>query len=210
MNTTLTFLVVLFYASACDGQEQSNCYQSTKYKSLEKKIPADICLTSGELEFEEITFTDFDNDGLEDFIAKWQPKKLTDGDTLQVSAYRQYSAGRYKLYKTWNNLYPIYFKDYSLEYAVKDSLLNEVKANYPGYPTKEVKFSEDKLLLHFEAGLGSHYFLHYRYDSTKGNWYLERRIYSESDHEGNLHQVSSENLMDQFQSIDEFNYFDYL
>lgn len=194
---------------SCQGQNQY-CNQSVKYKSLSKKVSSTICLPSNKVEFEEITITDFNKDGKKDFIGKWQPKNLSDGDTLQVSVYVQVDRGSYELLKTYSNLYPVYFIDYSLEYRVQDSLLNELKAQYPGYPTKKVEFNNDKLLLHFEAGVGSYYFLHYRYNPEAKDWYLERRVYSEEDYEGNLHEVSNEYLWDERMSLDEFNYFDYL
>ena len=194
---------------SCQGQNQY-CNQSVKYKSLSKKVSSTICLPSNKVEFEEITITDFNKDGKKDFIGKWQPKNLSDGDTLHVSVYVQVNSGSYELLKTYSNLYPVYFIDYSLEYRVQDSLLNELKAQYPGYPTKKVEFNNDKLLLHFEAGVGSYYFLHYRYNPEVKDWYLERRVYSEEDYEGNLHEVSNEYLWDERMSLDEFNYFDYL
>lgn len=210
MNKLCIFPILLIFMSfSCQGQNQL-CNQSVKYKSLSKKVPPTICLPSNQVEFEEITITDFNQDGIKDFIGKWQPKNLADGDTLHVSVYIQIDSGSYEFLKIYSNLYPIYFTDYSLEYRVQDSLLNELKARYPGYPTKEVEFNGDKLLLHFEAGVGSYYFLHYRYDPEAKDWYLERRIYSEEDYEGNLHEVSNEYLWDERMSLEEFNYFDYL
>lgn len=150
-------------------------------------------------------------DGMKDFIAEWRKQKTRDGDTLYLSIYEQVYSSKYILAKTFDNLYPIYFERYELNYSVEDSVLNELQGQYGGTnPFNHLEFKEGKILIHLQPGVVEHYFLHYRYDPEAKHWYLERRIYSEEDYEGNLHEVSNEYLWEERMSLDEFDYFDYL
>lgn len=205
---TLAF-VFLFVVYACQSQEQSTCEKSVKYKSLEKLIPKEICLPSNDFEFQNISITDIDENGLTDFIGEWKLKKLKDGDTIRISIYLQVDSGKYELVSTYVNLLPIFFKEYNLEYKVQDSILNEFKSRYPGYPNQELKFDENEFTIYFEAGVGSHYFLQYRYDPQLKDWFLERRIYYEEDFEGRRTEISNDSVWDQKLSLRKFSYFDY-
>jgi len=201
-------LAILF---SCQAQDQTDCNQAVRLKFYSNRIPKGICLKEG-YEFSYIyDEMDVNNDGFKDFLFQWRKRDIQDGDTLYFSVYQQLDSTKYKLVKSFDNLYPIYFKDYSLEYNVKDSLLNELQGQYGGmYPLNQLEFGDGKILIHLQPGVVDHYFLHYRYNHESKNWYLEYRIYSEEDYEGKLYEVSNEYLWDKKLSIEKFNYFDYL
>lgn len=211
MNKFKILLTLLVLVSFSCQSQNTNCNRTVKFKSDAKLIPKGICLEEG-FEFSYVyDHADITGNGLKDFIAQWRKKDLKDGDTLYLSVYQQIDSSNYELFRTFDNFYPVYFKDYDFEYDVPDSLLNELKGAYNGVdPLNQLEFNKSEILIHLQPGVLDHYFLHYRYDPNDREWYLERRIYSEENYEGSLREVTNEYLWDQKLSIDKFNYFDYL
>lgn len=212
MNKLQPLLILLISVSfSCQAQNQTDCNRSVRLKFYSTQIPDGICLKEGYQFSYLYNQADVTSDEMEDFITQWRRQNIKDGDTLYLNIYQQTDSGNYELLSTLDNLYPIYFKDYSFEYDVADSLLNELKGSYNGIdPLNQLEFSEGKILIHLQPGVVDHYFLYYRYKLEDKDWYLERRIYSEEDYEGYLNEVTNEYLWDQKLSIDKFNYFDYL
>lgn len=203
--------LLLFVSFSCQAQNQAYCNRAVRSDFYSKKIPQGICLKPG-YEFSYLyDQVDVNGDGMKDFMTEWRRQDIEDGDTLFLSIYEQIDSAKYELVKTFDNLYPIYFKDYDFEYDVPDSLLNELKGAYNGgNPLNRLEFKEGEIIIYLQPGVVDHYFLHYRYDPREKDWYLERRIYSEEDYEGNLHEVSNEYLWEERMSLDDFNYFNYL
>jgi hypothetical protein len=204
-------VLLVFISFSCQAQNQIDCNRAVRSDFYSKKIPEDICLTPG-YEFSYLyDYADVNDDGLKDFITEWRKQDIQDGDTLYLSIYEQVDSAKYELAWTFDNLYPIYFQRYELSYVVEDSLLNELQGRYGGKnPLNILEFKKGEILIHLQPGVVDHYFLQYRYDPKAKNWYLEKRIYSEEDYEGNLQERTNEYLWDQKISIDKFDYFDYL
>jgi len=204
-------ILLVFISFSCRSQNQVDCNRAVRSDFYSKKIPQGICLKPG-YEFSYLyDRVDVNGDGMKDFITQWRKQNIQDGDTLYLSIYEQVDSAEYELARTYDNLFPIYFERYDLSYVVEDSLLNELQGAYNGSdPLRQLKFEEIKITMHLKPGAVDHYFLHYRYDPEDKDWYLDRRIYSEEDYEGNLHEVSNEYLWDERMSLAEFNYFDYL
>lgn len=192
----------------CKSQDEG-CNRSTKIKSLSKRIPKGVCLKVG-LEFSyAYEDVDLNGDGLKDFITQVRPKNIRDGDTLLLHIYFQSKNGQYSTLKVFNNIYPTYFKDYSLGYTVTNPRLNELQGKFGGtYPLGEIEFHENLIVINLKPGAIDHYALYYRFN--KQDWYLERKIYSEENSEGVRQELANEYSWEKKISLSQFNYFDYL
>src|SRR5690606_15661970 len=97
--------------------QNPDCNQKVWIGKFAKLISKDICIKNGPYHISQVyEMCDVNNDGLKDLIIDYNKVNLQDGDTIFVSVYLQKSDSTFKLLKTFDNLYPIYFDRYDLEY----------------------------------------------------------------------------------------------
>lgn len=174
-----------------------------------KEIPKEVCIPMGY----EIRYTyepvDVDNDGLKDFIFSWEKKQLKDGDTIYISVYKMNTDSTYSFLKTFNNLYPIFFKSYD-NCKICDKRFYEICERYGGYPLREFTFFENGIKIMFKDNTGGSHagiILTYKYNKEKNNWYLEKK---ETWLERESVEIERVEKIEEEISIDEFNYLDCL
>lgn len=206
----LIYLMVFNWIVFCQTPD-NNCNRAVRYKALSKKLPKNICIEKG-LEFSLIySPTDINNDGYLDLIVQVRHANIKDGDTLRLLVYFQDKNGNYANQIELKNLFPIYFNNYSLNYSIKDSKLDNIQGSYGGaYPLKSIDFNKDQLIIHLMPSMTDHCYLYYRFDALLSDWFLEKTIYKEQDVAGKEHEIRREDSGNSKISIKKFTYSDFL
>ena len=199
------FVLGLWLLNMVACAQKNDCNRNVWIKSDEKLIPKQVCIPSGYLIYNIYEQTDFNGDGLKDFFFKWGNAELKDGDTLFVSIYNQNPDSTFTHFKTFNNLYPIYFKEYGLNYKPVNKELDDLHKKYEGeYQFLELEFKKGliSLLIKYEAKVELE--INYQYDLIKRNW-----IYQDAElHDFALNKTSKIDLSKKVgPTINDFTYF---
>jgi hypothetical protein len=153
-------------------QQDTNCNRTVEIKEYSKILPIEVCLPKGYQVVYIYNNVDFNSDKKNDFCFAWRKINISDGDTTYISIYKQNSDSTYHIFKTFKNLRPLFFKDYSPEYHPKDSSLNELKGKYIGYGLRKLNFENDLIKVVFAADATDDFSLVYKYDDSIKNWKL--------------------------------------
>ncbi|MEM4326149.1 MAG: hypothetical protein QXU40_02515 [Candidatus Pacearchaeota archaeon] len=198
------FIIILLHNIIVSAQD-TTCNRAVQVKSYEKELPKEVCIPQGYLISDIYEKTDINGDSLNDFIFDWNKNPLKDGDTIYVTIYLQNPDGTYKYFRTFNNLYPIYFKSYSLDYIPQDTSLILIHRKYENfYPLHRLKFEKDLIKITIRNDAETDIVVTYRFDKTINNWRFEK---SEEYYfiDGTLDPI---NLSDKLgPTIDNFTYF---
>lgn len=202
-------VIVLIFSEIVNGQNY-DCNQAFIGGKLKEPIPKDVCIPMNFHIREIKKSVDLNLDGLKDYIFSFSKVNIADGDTMFVAVYIMQADSSYVLLKRFDNLYPIVFRDYSLSYNIKDSLLNELQGMYSGfYPLISIKFLEGEIQIKLKQGFQEFHTLHFLYNKENGNWYL-----TESEmlfgYEENKEPVKITYKVGEQLPIDKFNFFDWL
>lgn len=124
-----------------------------------------------------------------------------------LEIYTQQPDSSFTKFKTLNNIYPIYFENYSLDYEIENEDLSKLKDRYQGFnPLEELKVEHNKIVLKILSDATTSFILTYTYSSKKANWFLDKfELY---DH--NSERVIEDSTRLIGSGIDSFDYFDYL
>ena len=199
--------IMLFSITIASCGQDIKCNRAVEYDFLIKKIPEEVCLPEGHQITRLYKSTDVNKDGLKDLIFDWSKINLKDGDTLYVSIYNQLNDSTFSHFKTFNNLKPIFFKEYSFEYRVKDPMLNEIKSKYnEQIPPYRLEFKNNIIYISFIIG-APYVTINQYYQYKKDTWYLmKEEIWDESGE-----HIKKEKIMGFEQlRIDDFDYLNYL
>ena len=205
MKINLLLLVLSLHVS-CMAQ-QADCNKKSWTKKIRKALPSDICLSDSTMAY--LLFSDFDyqSDHLNDIAIKVGNERIKDGDTVILEIYAQQSDSTFTKSKILDNIYPIYFKNYSLDYEIESSGLLKLKNRYQGFnPLEEMELKGSNFILRMLSDATTSFILTYKYSSNKKDWLLDKfelyDHYSEEVTEKTTSRIGSE--------IGKFNYFDYL
>ena len=161
------------------GQERQ-CNRMTYVTSFANRLPSDICLPEGYFLADILSDTvDIDGDGRIDFAARLQKIDAQDGDTTLVVLYKQNEKGNYEEWTTFNNLFPIFLKDYSYDYYRdhKDrSFFMELRHRYVYANSSEVFFEQKTIVIKFNTGGGGGLLLHFTFDNAIDTWKLTKQM----------------------------------
>jgi hypothetical protein len=213
-NIILLMLVTISTTSACSVQGQE-CNRKVYIESYQERMPKDICLPEGYMLRSILSdTTDMNSDGKIDFAAKLYKVNKQDGDTTLVVLYKQNEAGDYDEWVTFNNLFPIYLKDYSYDYyrdRNDTSFFMNLRRWYQYPEFSNVFFNKDTITVKFNTGGGGGLLLYFSFNKNKENWYLVKQ----AEWYGSLGRIEKipdyEITIPQNQySIKEFNMLDYL
>ena len=199
----ITLLSILLLHIIVEAQV-TDCNQTVWSAYDAEKIPKNICLPNG-YEFLYIhSSTDVNGDGLNDFIFNWDKVTMLDGDTTFVSVYIQNQDSTYSHFRTFSNLFPIYFKSYKYDYIPQDTILIPLLRKYEDfYPFRKLEFKQDSIIITIHLDAESDLRTVYIYDKTLNNW-----LYQKSDevwHTGGESPYNLENKLEP--TIDDFTYF---
>jgi len=176
MSNYAILQLILFLCSVVSYAQNTDCNRAVWIKEDEKKIPKEICIPNGNYHITEVyEKVDVNGDGLEDFIFDWNKNPLQDGDTIYVTIYAQNSDSTFSFFCTFNNLYPIYFKSYSLDYTPQDTSLISIHRKYENfYPLHGLKFENDLIKITMRNDAETDIVITYKYDKTIKNWRFEK------------------------------------
>jgi hypothetical protein len=167
--------IVLLLIGIAVFAQNTDCNRAVWVKQDEKKIPEGICIPKGYLISNIYESADINDDGLPDFIFKWRKPDLQDGDTLYVTIYTQNQDSTFSYLRTFNNLYPINFKSYSLDYIPKDEKFRAIYKKYHGqYPFLKLTFEKDIIQINRKGDATADLIITYRYDKDLKNWRYEK------------------------------------
>jgi hypothetical protein len=176
-------------------------------------LPKDICLPEGYILVDILSdTTDINGDSRIDFAIRLQKINAQDGDTTLVVLYKQNESGNYEEWVTFNNLFPIYLKDYSYDYyrdRNDTSYFMELRQRYVGPEYSNVFFNKDTITVKFNISAGGGLLLHFALNEMKNDWFLvkQSRWYG---FRGRLEEIEYSTIPQNQYSIKEFNMLDYL
>ncbi len=155
-----------------------DCNRNVWFKGDEKKIPKEVCILKGDYRITQVYERgDINDDGLEDFIFDWNKNPLEDGDTIYVTIYTQNPDSTFSHFRTFDNLYPIYFKRYDFDYIPKNEKLRKLHKKYFGhYPFLGITFEKGDITLTVHSDATTDYITTYSYDKSLKNWRYKKTI----------------------------------
>ncbi|MDM8161513.1 hypothetical protein QUH73_16955 [Labilibaculum sp. K2S] len=180
MNKSIVILFVLLSHFLHVNAQNCDCNQKVWLRSFKKLLPKEVCIKQGNYHITEIyNKVDLNDDGLMDFICDWNRYPLQDGDTIFVSIYIQNIDSTYSHVKTFDNLYPIYFKDYSLDYVPDNPALVDVHRMYNDQsPFLKLTFEKNTIKIVMTADAESNLIITYSYNRSLKGWsYYESQYY---------------------------------
>ncbi|NOQ25696.1 MAG: hypothetical protein GQ564_10085 [Bacteroidales bacterium] len=203
----LIIILSLFTLTLSSYSQNETCAIKTVFKS-DIPIPKNIFIPDGYVVSYIQKPLDLNNDGLKDFVFDYNKETLRDGDSIFVAIYFQHSDSSFHLARLFHNLYPIYFKDYSIErYRKLDSNLKEIMDKYDENPLRGIYYKKNQIEIEFAIDAMETYTLVFNYNKQRKTWLLEKRIsYVSYNNQTIEYDVMGEEQI----SIEEFNYFDYL
>ncbi len=178
----MIILALLVSTTMISCAQETACNRTVYLKSFEQQLPKEICLPDGYMVREILSDTvDVSGDGRVDFVAKLQKINAEDGDTTLVVLYAQQENGTYKEWATFNNLFPIYLKDYDFDYenemARKDtSFFMQLRQRYEYPELSDVYFEQNTIIVKFNTGGGGGILLHFTFDKEINSWKLTKQV----------------------------------
>lgn len=173
MNNWFTVIVLVVIPLLVKGQQHTNCNRETDLKMF---IPNDVCIPNGKYQITQVDKeNDVDGDNKKDLVIEWNNMPIKDGDTIFVSIYLQNKDSAFTFFRTFNNLYPIFFKSYDLSYMPRDTSLNTIYKKYEGeYLMLDLIFKKGKIVIRRKNDATSEFFITYKYDKKLKNWIYEK------------------------------------
>lgn len=170
-------LQIALYYSLVTIAQVTDCNRTLWIKQDEKKLPKEVCIPKGYLISNIYESTDVNGDGLSDFIFKWRKQELCDGDTFYITIYIQNPDSSFTNFRTFNNLYPINFKDYSMNYTPQDERLRSIHKKYMGeYLFLKLAIEKDIIQITRKGDATADLIITYRYDKDLKNWRYEKTV----------------------------------
>ena len=165
-------LQILLLLSIIVNSQNINCNQSVWIDRFAKLLPKDVCIPQGDYHITQVyKMADVNSDGLDDFIIDWNKKSLQDGDTLFVSIYLQNIDSTFSYFRTFDNLYPIYFERYDIDYIPQDATLIPLLKEYEDfYPFRKLEFKRGSIAITIRFDAESDLKTVYVFDKLLNNW----------------------------------------
>ncbi|HEY9007340.1 MAG TPA: hypothetical protein VIM75_14465 [Ohtaekwangia sp.] len=204
-NRLIQFILVFLTTTAC-AQNREACNRSVWTKEDAKYLPKEVCIKKGDYHITQVyKSVDLNGDGLNDFIFDWNKNPLQNGDTIFVTVYIQNRDSTFTHFRTFSNLYPIYFKSYDRDYTIKDKALAELHKKYQGENQLiELLFELSLIRLRIKYEAKEDLLIQYAYDETRKDWLLLKAEL----HDYALGKILSFNQSDRIgPEINKFNYF---
>jgi hypothetical protein len=179
-NCIFLKFTLLLFCSSCINAQTKNCNQAVWIKRFAKLLPKEVCILQGDYHITQVyERVDVDGDGLKDVIFDWNKISLTDGDTIYVTVYKQNPDSTFSFLKSFNNLYPLYFGSYKLDYIPKDEALKILHKKYNDeYLFINLEFENEFIRITRKGDATSEIIITYKYDRSIGNWkYIKTEDY---------------------------------
>jgi hypothetical protein len=212
----IIILTLLAYAAVLSCAQEKQCNRSAFVKSYQERLPKDICLPEGYILVDILSdTTDMNGDSRVDFAARLQKINAQDGDTTLAVLYKQNESGNYEEWVTFNNLFPIYLKDYRYDYdrdfkeRRDTSYFMKLRVRYVYPELTDVFFNKDTITVKFNIEGGGGLLLYFSFNKNKENWYLVKQSRWLGDR-GMVEKIIHTTIPQNQYNIKEFNMLDYL
>ncbi len=206
----ILFFLLILNSSCCKSQELDTCNRSVHLSKDVQRLPKEICIPKGYWVWRMIDSVDLTNDGIKEVALTVEKKQLMDGDTSSLFIYLKDTKGLYQIFKKYNNVYPLYFKDYGHTYQLKNAELNILKDKYGGSASfSEVLFNKGIISVKFHTSARSGLLLHFLYKPELRDWVLVKNEewYGER---GRIEKMTGEYQVVEQTPLSKFNMLDYL
>ena len=181
----IVFYLLLLFPICCFSQQ--DCDKKTLLDADLKLVPKDVCIRKEYVInyiYSKYNCTDFNKDGLTDFVFSMRKKEKTIGDTTFLVFYKMNIDSSYTLIKCFDNIIPIYF-DPNVEVPnLKNENLHRIFQCYSiPNPLNHVEITDDKIemIVNFDDHFYESITYQYVFDSTKNDWILIEKIYYQGD-----------------------------
>jgi hypothetical protein len=203
MKKLILIILLLNYASFTEA-----CNKKTRRKP-KHPLPEAVCVPENYIISRVYIPEDLNGDGLKDYIFKYRKENLENGDTIFSAIYFQNSDKTYSLGRTFDNLYSLYFMDYTIEtYNSLPERLKSIRDRYYGVdPFQSIKFKKNTIEIEFKIDAMESWTFIFTYSVIKKDWiYTRKKSYIGYNNKTTMYEIEPE---DQF-PIGDFNFLDWL
>ena len=202
----LSSLLLLLISFQCYAQQDS-CYQQSWTKRIAKKVPANICIGEDEVIYQLFSGFDFNQDGRSDIAIKVGNEEKTNGDTTVLIIFEQQFDSTFVGFMSLNNVFPIYFEKYSLDYVIQNEKLLKIKNRYQEtYPLERIEIDNEDIHIYMVADATAVFHLVYSYNTSDKDWLLSKLLVDDEE----TNDVTDYETFRIGTSINDFNYFHYI
>lgn len=213
----IIIMVLLAGSTIISCAQEMTCNRAVHVTSFAKRLPLDICLPEGYFLLDILADTvDINGDGRIDFAGRLEKTNAQDGDTTLVVLYKQQENGSYEEWKTFDNLFPIYLKDYHFDYYrdhQDTSYFMKLRQRYQSPEFSEVFFEKDTIVVKFNISAGSGLLLYFNLSKKRDDWNLVKQsVWHGNVRRGNIEEIPDYGVVipkNQY-DIKDFNMLDYL
>jgi hypothetical protein len=204
------FNILFLIPLSCSSQISDTCNRAVLINRYAKQLPKEICLPENFIVQEIVDGVDLTNDGVNEVVLKLERQRQVDGDTAWLFIYKRHTSGLYQIFKKYNNVYPLYFKDYGHTYQSKKDELNRLKDKYGGSASfSEVLFNKNVIMIKFHTSARSGLLLHFAYKPELRDWVLVKNEEWHGDRGRIEKMTGGYPAVDQI-PLSKFNMLDYL
>ncbi|UNY99055.1 hypothetical protein MQE36_01595 [Zhouia spongiae] len=204
-NFIMAILAVFCYK--CNAQvRDTTCYKKAK-GFIENKLPDGICIKKHELIYDFFDNIDFNNDRISDVAIEVGNDGLKNGDQTILVVYRSINDTTYSKFKELDNVYPIWFDNYSRNIELEDPKLNAIKEKYEGRnPLRKLEMVNNRIILNLKYDVGYEYIYEFTFNNEKQDWLLSKYIIWDLNE--NIKSEEDNGYLNT--SVSEFNYFKFI
>ena len=199
---------IIIICCACNAQQKNNekCLKTSWAKWIESKLPESICVQENEMIYYLTDNFDYNKDGLNDIAIKVGKRERKNGDVRKLVIYQKVNDSVFTKFRELDNVYPLWFEDYSPHIKVNEPELDSIKEYYEGSPLRWVKLVDNRIVLTLNGDVVTEYILTYTYSNEKEDWFLTD--YIEYDLHNNVKKTYPSDKTGT--SISEFSYIKFL
>ena len=124
----LGLIAITCYSCIAQHKKANNvCNQNSSAKWIENELPETICIEKDEMIYNLFNEFDFNNDELFDIAIEKGSEKLRDGEQVELVFFKKINDSTFTKFRTFKNIYPVWFNEYDSSDKLEDSTLNEIK-----------------------------------------------------------------------------------
>lgn len=165
---------IIIFCCACNAQQKeqdSICYQRSK-GFIQNRLPDDVCIDKGELIYTLFDRFDFNIDGLQDLAIEKGNEELVNGLQTELVIYQKVNDSAFTKFRELDNVYPLWFEDYSPHIKVNEPELDSIKEYYEGNPLRRIELVNNRIVLNLNGDAVTECILTFTYSNEKEDWFL--------------------------------------
>jgi hypothetical protein len=181
MKTKLLTSLLVMTSFITMSYAQDTCNRTVHVTSFSDRLPQEICLPQGYIVWAILTDTaDINGDGKIDFAIKLRKTNAVDGDTNLVVLYKRNVQGLFEQWLTFDNLYPIYLKNYDYDYDDENarndtSFFMKLRRKYHYPLSTEVLLRNKTIIIKFNTDGGGGLILSFTFNHGSSSWHFTKQ-----------------------------------